>query len=138
MSDELRLRFYLRDALKAGVKPFFTESEIAQLVSETASVEEGAALGWILKAASAQDAPTTVTIGQTSETRAQATESWKMATNMNTYWLSKSGTGLHRAAATWMEIAPKEGFIGDLMDTVAALELYWSDNDISRLDPVIW
>ena len=139
LTDALRLRLYLRDTTRGGRDPFFTDEELEQLVAETASVEEAASFGWLLKAASAADAPTTVTIGQVSETKAQATETFNIAIKMHHFWLDKADklAGTTRAVGKWMEMQPDTGIIADLKDTVRLLEDYWRDNDISRLYPVV-
>ena len=139
LTEPLRLRLYLRDSLRSGRTPFFTDEEIEQLTSETVSIEEAASLGWLLKAASAADNPTTVTIGQVSETKAQATETFNICLKMHHYWQRKADelAGNDKGVARWFEIQPDSGFIADQLDTIQLLEEYWRDNDISRLYPVV-
>lgn len=139
LTEPLRLRLYLRDPLRNGRTPFFTDEEIEQLTSETASIEEAASFGWLLKAASAADAPTTVTIGQVSETKAQATETFNICMKMHLYWENKAqeASGSTKGVGRWFEVQPDSGFIADQMDTVKLLEEYWEQNDISRLYPVV-
>lgn len=128
LSDRGRLRLYLRD--KDGT--FFSDDEIQQLLDEESSVEAAAALGWLLKGATAADTPTTITIGQMSETKGQATESWKVAMAMHHYWSRKAGEPVV-GTGRWLEVQPDSGIVADLLDTVKLIEDYWADNDISRL-----
>ena len=139
LTEPLRLRFYLRDPLRVGRTPFFTDEELEQLLDETASIEEAASFGWLLKAASAADAPTTVTIGQVSETKAQATETFNIAMKMHHFWENKAQVvaGSDKGVSRWFEVQPDRGIIADQLDTIKALEDYWRDNDISRLYPVV-
>lgn len=132
LDDIGRLRLYLRDAREPYT---FKLDELEQLVSETASVEEAASLGWLLKASGAADSPRTRTIGQVSETMGQATESYKQAMAMHHFWARRAGTPAI-GTARWMEIQPDLGTIADLIDTVDQIHQNWVDNDISRLDPV--
>jgi len=139
LPEKLRLRLYLRDSIKSGRPVFFTDEEIEELLSETASIEEAVSLGWLLKAASAADNPTTVTIGQVSETKAQATETFNICTKMHHYWDRKAQevSGSSKGVGRWLEVQPDTGFIADQLDTIKLLEDYWEQNDISRLYPVV-
>lgn len=134
LDDIGRLRLYLRDQKEPFV---FTVADLEQLISETASIEEATAMGWLLKAGQASDTPRTMTIGQVSETLGQATESYKQAMSMYQLWSRKAGVPLI-GTAQWFEMQPDEGQVADIMDTVAIINQYWRDNDISRLDPVIY
>ena len=134
LEDLARLRLYLRDQGRNG-EVTFTDSDLAQLISETASIEEAAAFGWLLKASQAADSPRTMTIGQVSETIGQATESFKQAMAMHDHWSRKAGVPAI-ATAKWLELQPDLGTIADLIDTSDLIHQAWVDNDISRLDPV--
>lgn len=131
MTEKDTLRLYLRDRGKG--KPFFQDDEI-ELLLEQGSIEAAAALGWLLKAGHASDAPTTVTIGSRSETRGQATESFNIAMAMHRYWQAKVDVAADPNAGVgrWMELRPDGGFVGELMNTIDALEEYFG-SDISRL-----
>ncbi len=131
-SDLDRLRLYLRDRkVPGGASPYFHDDELVQIVSETASVEEAAAMGWLLKAAGASDSPTTITIGQMSETRGQASESFNICMKMHSYWLKKSAPD--SGTAKWLRMLPAEGtMVGDLMDSIDAIEAFF-DSDFSQL-----
>ena len=134
MREVDQLRLYLRDRPRSGT-PVFIDDELEFLTDSTASIQEAASLGWLLKAGTAADSPRTVTIGQMSETRGQATESYNICMAMYNYWLKKAKELLDPAAgvARWMEIVPAEGsLIGDLFATVDWLDDYF-DSDISRL-----
>jgi hypothetical protein len=132
----MQLRLYLRDRPRNNLKiPFFLDDELEFLVDSTASIEEATSLGWLLKAGSTADSPTTVTIGQMSETRGQATESYNVCMAMYNYWLKKAQALADPAAgvARWMQIVPDEGtFVGDLLAKIDLIDDYF-DSDISRL-----
>ena len=131
MSTVDRLRLYLRDSSRGGAKTFFSEEELVQILSETASVEAAAAFGWLLKAASVGDTPRTVTVGQVSETRGQATESYKVAMAMYAFWDRKAESGAGTYVARWFEVQPAGGMIADLLDTAAYIEEQRSTSDFS-------
>jgi len=130
LKDLDRLRLYLRD--RDTTKLFFRDDELIELLKE-GSVEGAAALGWLLKAASAADAPTTVTVGQVSETRGQATETFNICMAMHRYWDRKAIIVSGQGVARWLEIQPKDGLIGDLIDTIEAVNTLQDAGDISRL-----
>jgi hypothetical protein len=135
LSNMDQLRLYLRDSLRPPKTPFFLDNEIEVLIEQTSSVEEAASLGWLLKAGSTSDAPTTITIGQMSETRGQATESFNIAMAMHNYWKGKAALLIDPDAGTarWMQISPGAGtFIGDLQQTIEDVEA-WFASDFSRL-----
>lgn len=135
MRNEDLLRFYLRDSRKPGKTPFFTEEELLHMLeANDDSVEAAAALGWLMKAGSTFDAPTTLTIGQMSETRAQVTESYKVALRMYDYWRTKAAeiTGVV-TTARWFTIEPADGVAADLIATARHVYEQWRENDLSRL-----
>jgi hypothetical protein len=133
MSTTDRLRLYLRDSSRGGRTTFFSEEELAQILEETSSIEEAAAFGWLLKAGSAVDSPRTLTVGQVSETRGQATESFNAAMKMHAYWDKKAGIASGSYVGRWYQIQPDGGLIGDLIDTAAYIEEQRSDYDLSKL-----
>ena len=88
-----------------------------------------------MKAAGTYDAPTTLTIGQMSETRPQATESYKVALRMHEYWKGKAAEaeGGSFTSARWFTIEPSEGTAADLIATARQVYELWQENDLSRL-----
>lgn len=138
MQDEELLRFYLRDSNRSGGECFFSDEEILYLLEANTYVEGAAALGWLLKAGSSADSPTTITIGQMSETRGQVTESYNVSMKMHAYWDKKSDqlasdNGGASTTARWFEIRPDSGAVADLIDTAELVYRAWEENDLSRL-----
>ncbi len=133
MRDLDRLRLYLRDPAKAGAPlPQFSDEELTFIIDDTSAVEEAAALGWVLKAASAPDSPTSITVGQVSEVRAQSSEKFKVAMDMSAYWSGVHTKNSGASSSTGRLFSVNHGgMIGDLELFNAATDSYWGD--LSRL-----
>lgn len=127
MNETERIRLYLRDPAD---NPRFTDEEINQLYIEQGSVEGATALGWLLIASELMDASTSESIGNTSETKGQPTERYKVAMAMHQYWKSSIPAG----GARWFSMVPDwdngaGGIVAELMLKNEWLSEQWSSLD---------
>lgn len=107
MTDEELVRLYLRDP--AGTDETFSDAEITELLAITGTVEGATALGWLLKAGDAANESVSQSVGNTSESWGQPTETYKICMRMYEYWTQKDITengGSDWAAGAWMELVP--------------------------------
>jgi hypothetical protein len=116
-----QLRFYLRDR----EQEVFRNDEIDFLLTSTDSIEAAASLGWLLKAASAPDSPTSGQIGQVQESFAASTESYAVALSQHKYWKNQSG----ESVARWFELVP--GDDSTLVAYLHSVNNYLEDNSAS-------
>lgn len=118
LSNAERLRFYLRDR----EREIFRDDEIDLLLSDTTSLESAAALGWLIKAASASDSPVSGKFGDVQETYGTVTESYSVAIAQHNYWRKQSGDGVAR----WFELVP--GDDSTLIAHLHSINKYLEDN----------
>ncbi len=86
MTDDELVRLYLRDTT---LPQRFTDPEITELLNSETTVEGATALGWLLTAADAADESVSQSVGNTSESWGQPTETFKISMRMYEYWRQK-------------------------------------------------
>lgn len=85
-SDDALVRLYLRDT---STPQRFSDDEITQLLETEITVEGATALGWLLTAADANDESVSQSVGNTSESWGQPTETFKISMRMYEFWRQK-------------------------------------------------
>ncbi len=80
------VRLYLRDV---STPQRFTDGEVDQLLATETTVEGATALGWLLTAADANDESVSQSVGNTSESWGQPTETFKISMRMYEFWRQK-------------------------------------------------
>ncbi len=86
LNDVGLVRLYLRDTT-APLR--FTDEEITELLLSEDTVEGATALGWLLTAADASDESVSQSVGNTSESWGQPTETFKISMRMYEFWRQK-------------------------------------------------
>lgn len=126
MSDDELVRLYLRDTL---APQRFTDAEITQLLLSETSVEGATALGWLLTAADANDESVSQSVGNTSESWGQPTETFKISMRMYEYWRQKDQVvnGTDTSIPKWFQLVP------DTMDGRTGPRTLVKDRDYGSL-----
>lgn len=135
MNDTERVRLYLRDQVFEDVDPRFSDEDIAEMLVLNGNSAAGAtALGWLLKAASSADNPTSMSIGNTSESYGGPTEQYKVCMVMHKYWKGQyqDEVGTPYSAGLWMELVPDYaegtgGVVAEIMQHDEWLRQYWTN-----------
>lgn len=100
------LRLYLRDQ---GTSPRFSDEDLQYLLDTAGTTEGACALGWLLVAAESGDNPVSQSVGNTSESWGQPTETFKVAMRMHEFWdaRDKQVNGDNDfSAGAWFEAVP--------------------------------
>ncbi len=105
MTDDELVRLYLRDTT---LPQRFTDPEITELLNSETTVEGATALGWLLTAADANDESVSQSVGNTSESWGQPTETFKISMRMYEYWLQKDQVrnGVDTSIPKWYQLVP--------------------------------
>ena len=128
-----QVRFYLRDQVFENAENRFSDEDITELLKlNNDSLYGAAALGWLLKAADAEDSPISASIGNTSESYGGPTEKYKVCMAMHSYWKGRyeDEQGNSGAAGLWMELVPDYadgtgGIVAEIKQHQQWMQTYW-------------
>ncbi len=126
MTDDELVRLYLRDTTPPQR---FTDVEITELLNSETTVEGATSLGWLLTAADANDESVSQSVGNTSESWGQPTETFKISMRMYEFWKQKDQVinGTDTSIPQWFQLVP------DTMDGRTTARTIHKDRDYGSL-----
>ena len=130
MPPEDLVRLYLRDSDTTPPTPQrFTDAEITELLHSETTVEGATSLGWLLTAADANDESVSQSVGNTSESWGQPTETFKISMRMYEYWRQKDevANGTDWSVPQWFQLVP------DVMDGRTTARTTTKDRDYGSI-----
>ncbi len=126
LDDDGLVRLYLRDTT---APQRFTDEEITELLLSETTVEGATSLGWLLTAADANDESVSQSVGNTSESWGQPTETFKISMRMYEFWKQKDqvANGTDTSIPKWYQLVP------DVMDGRTTARTEHKDRDYGSI-----